>query len=244
MTIPVLEIQNICAGYGEKPAIEYVSLSVLRGETYGLIGLNGAGKTTLIKTILGLRTQMSGAIAVNGHASATIAAKKDIAFLPERFDPAWFLSAYEFIDFSLSLYRATVGREDVDAMAVRLGLPLDALARRAQTYSKGMRQKLGLMTVFLTPCPLLVLDEPMSGLDPLARAQVKDIMKDAKGQGRTIFLSSHILSDMEELCDRVSILHDRKIIFTGTPRDLLSQTGQAGLERAFLRCAGLEKNAA
>lgn len=233
-----LDISNVAAGYGGKNVISDITLDVRAGETYGLIGLNGAGKTTLLKTILGLKDESAGTITLNGHANGTAEAKRELAFLPERFDPAWFLSAYEFIDFTLSLYGRKANRADIDAMADSLGLGVSYLSKRAQTYSKGMRQKLGLMTTFLTGCPLLILDEPMSGLDPLARRQVKEQMVKARQKGATIFLSSHILSDMEELCDRIAVLYGGKIIFTGTPSALLTQTGQAYLERAFLELIG------
>ncbi len=229
-----IDISGVDAGYGPVPVITDILFDVHAGETFGLIGLNGAGKTTLLKTILGLKDAQKGSITVAGHAAGSAEAQKHLAFLPERFDPAWFLNAYEFINFTLSLYGRKVERSEIDAMAEKLGLNKAFLPKRAQTYSKGMRQKLGLMTTFLTGCPLMILDEPMSGLDPLARAQVKDLIVAAKAQGRTTFLSSHILSDMEELCDRIAVLHAGKIGFIGKPADLLKQTGQSYLERAFL----------
>lgn len=238
MSSSSLHISGVSAGYSRTNVINEISLDVRPGETFGLIGLNGAGKTTLIKTILGLRDPAAGDILVGGHKAGSGEAQRYIAFLPERFDPAWFLSAYEFIDFTLSLYGRKVSRADVDTMAAELGLNAAFLPKRAQTYSKGMRQKLGLMTAFMTGCPLLVLDEPMSGLDPLARSQVKNLMVRAREAGQAIFLCSHILSDMEELCDRVAILHGGRIAFVGTPRDLLTQTGEAQLERAFLSLTG------
>jgi ABC-2 type transport system ATP-binding protein len=233
-TVPSLDIKGIYAGYGAAPVIEDITLSVDSGQTYGLIGLNGAGKTTLLKTVLGLKDQIGGEILIAGHIAGTKEAKKEIAYLPERFDPPWFLSAYEFIDFTLSLYGRKVQRSDVDEMANHLGLNVSYLSKRAQTYSKGMRQKLGLMAAFLTDCPLLILDEPMSGLDPLARAQVKDLMTRAKNKRQTVFLSSHILSDLEELCDCTAVLHAGKIQFIGKPAALLETTGEQTLERAFL----------
>ena len=233
-SVPSLEIAGVYADYGLSPVIESISLSVTPGQTYGLIGLNGAGKTTLLKTVLGLKDQASGDIRIAGHLAGTKEAKKEIAYLPERFDPPWFLSAYEFIDFTLSLYGRKAKREDIDKMANHLGLNVMFLSKRAQTYSKGMRQKLGLMAAFLTDCPLLILDEPMSGLDPLARAQVKDLMIQAKAKGQTVFLSSHILSDLEELCDCTAVLHAGKIQFIGKPAELLQTTGEPTLERAFL----------
>lgn len=230
-----LDINGVCAGYGKTGVIRDITLQVEHGETYGLIGLNGAGKTTLLKILLGLKDQSSGSIHIAGHPAGSTAAKSQLAYLPERFDPAWFLNAYEFIDFTTSLYGHKVGRAEINAMAVRLGLDPAYLPKLARTYSKGMRQKLGLMATFLTPCPLLILDEPMSGLDPRARAQVKDLLVDAAKEGRTTFLSSHILSDLEELCTRVAVLHEGVLVFIGKPGDLLARTGESQLERAFLK---------
>lgn len=231
---PALDISSVHANYGGPSVINDITFSVMQGETYGLIGLNGAGKTTLLKTILGLKQQSSGSISLSSFTAGSAQAKKEVGFLPERFDPPWFLNAYEFIDFTMSLYGRKAVREEIDSMAVKLGLNVAFLPKRAQTYSKGMRQKLGLMTTFLTGCPLLILDEPMSGLDPLARSQVKSLMIEAKKEGRTIFLSSHILSDMEELCDRVAVLHSGTIRFIGKPSELLASSGCSTLENAFL----------
>ena len=233
-----LEISNINAGYGSTQVLHDISLDVKSGETFGLIGLNGAGKTTLIKIILGLKGQISGDITVAGHKAGSDDAKKQLAFLPERFDPAWFLTAYEFIKFTLSLYKRKMDKAAADTLAEKLGLKVSYLSKKAQTYSKGMRQKLGLMSTFMTDSPLLILDEPMSGLDPLARAQVKGLVAEARAQGRTTFLSSHILSDMEELCDRIAILHGGRILFIGKPADLMAEQGKPYLEQAFLSLIG------
>ncbi|PZQ43708.1 MAG: ABC transporter ATP-binding protein [Micavibrio aeruginosavorus] len=241
---PALDIAAVYAGYGAGDVINDITLSVLPGETYGLVGLNGAGKTTLIKTILGLKDASRGEIAVSGAKAGTDAAKSQIAYLPERFDPAWFLNAYEFIAFTLSLYGRKLEKAQADEMAEQLGLKKEYLSKRAQSYSKGMRQKLGLMATFMTGSPLMILDEPMSGLDPLARAQVKKVLVDAKAKGRTVFLSSHILADLEELCDRIAVLHGGRIMFIGKPSDLLKQTGEPYLERAFLALAGLDQTKA
>ena len=234
MASPILDVAGVEAAYGKHRVLHGISLDVLPGETFGLIGLNGAGKTTLLKIILGLKEAANGRVTVGGSAAGSGEAQRQIAFLPERFDPPWFLNAYEFIDFTLSFYRRKASRTNADEMADRLGLKREFLKKRAQTYSKGMRQKLGLMATFMTDCPLLVLDEPMSGLDPRARAQVKDLVAGARAKGQTIFLSSHILSDLEELCDRIAVLDGGRIIYTGTPAGLIAHTGQKQLERAFL----------
>ena len=115
-----------------------------------------------------------------------------------------------------------------------MALDADVLKRRVQTYSKGMRQKLGLLGTTLTGCSLLILDEPMSGLDPMARSHVKDMLAEAQTKERTIFLSSHILADMDEICDRVAVLHNNTIMFVGTPSELKKKTMSKNLERAFL----------
>lgn len=230
-----LDIANVTAGYGSKTVITDISLQIKAGETFGLIGLNGAGKTTLIKTILGLKSPLAGKLLVAGNEAGSEAAKKNLAYLPERFDPPWFLNAYEFIDFTMDLYDAKTSRSEVEKLAVQVGFDPAYLSRKAGSYSKGMRQKIGLMATFLTPSPILILDEPMSGLDPLARSQVKKLLEGAREAGRTCFLSSHILADMEELCDRVAILHGGAMRFVGTPADLLQCTGEKYLERAFLK---------
>lgn len=235
-----VDISGIKAAYGKQEVLHGISFQVRAGETFGLIGLNGAGKTTLLKIMLGLKEAKSGSILLGGLPAGAPSARRNFAFLPERFDPAWFLSAYEFIKFTLSLYGRAASRDEIDSMAEKLALKKAFLSKRAHTYSKGMRQKLGLMATFLTGCPLLLLDEPMSGLDPLARAQVKNLVANARAAGRTVFFSSHILSDMHELCDRVAVLHGGNIVFTGTPADILVQTGQETLERAFLHLIGAD----
>lgn len=230
----VLEINNVSAGYDKKNVIHDINLDVQRGEFFGLIGLNGAGKTTLIKSILGLKRQSAGEIKLFGQSNTSREGKKHMAFLPERFDPPWFLSGMEFLKFSASLYNAPLKEEAVYEAADKLALDKAALKRKVQSYSKGMRQKLGLMGTILTGCDLFILDEPMSGLDPLARTLVKDMLLGAKAEGKTIFLSSHILADLDEICDRVSVLHNGIIQYTGTPKGLKESTKGENLERSFL----------
>jgi ABC-2 type transport system ATP-binding protein len=222
----VLSVDSLSAGYGKKTIVKPTSFDIKRAEVYGLIGLNGAGKTTLIKTVLGLREKFSGNINLDG--------KENISFLPERFDPPWFLTGYDFIAFSLSLYKKKLTKEQARDAVARVSLNPDFLDKRVSTYSKGMRQKLGLLATFLTGAPILVLDEPMSGLDPRARQEVKQLVLDTKKEGRSIFMSSHILSDVEALCDRVSVFHDQSIIFTGTPQELKEKGASEDIEKAFL----------
>ena len=238
-----LTIKNINAGYGKSPVIHDINFDVKNGEFFGLIGLNGAGKTTLIKSILGLRDQLSGEILVNGVNNTSSSSKAHMAYLPERFEPPWFLSGLEFLKFSLKLYKQKFDVDTVYEAADKLALDRKALSRRVHTYSKGMRQKLGILGTVLTNCNLFILDEPMSGLDPRARTLVKDMLVETKAQNNTIFLSSHILADMDEICDRIAVLYDGEIRFVGTPKDFKKETGAKNLERAFLQYIEKDKAA-
>ncbi len=229
-----LEIDDVSVAYDAGPVIRNVNLSIRRGETFGLMGLNGAGKTTLIKVVLGLRDRYDGSIKVSGYSPQAKESKKHIAYLPERFDPPSFLTGSEFLGFSVRLYGHAYDSQKVKGMADSLALSQDALNRRIGTYSKGMRQKLGLMATLLTDCSLMILDEPMSGLDPMARALVKDTLGEVRKTGRTIFLSSHILADMGEICDHVAVLHDKDIVFDGSPEAMLKVSNKKSMEQAFL----------
>ncbi len=232
MGSPFLIVDSLSSGYGKSNVVEDVSFSIEGGEVFGLVGLNGVGKTTLIKTILGLRDVRSGHVTHQG--------KEAIAYLPERFDPPWFLSGYDFISFSLSLYKKKISYEDAKIAAQSVSLDSSFLKKRVTTYSKGMRQKLGLLATVLTECPLLILDEPMSGLDPKARQEVKKIILSAKAAGRSVFMSSHILADIGELCDRVAVFHNKSIIFCGTPLALREKGEDKNLEKAFLNILSKE----
>lgn len=230
-----IRIDGVAADYGQGKVIEGVSFDVRTGETFGLMGLNGTGKTTLIKILLGLMEASEGSVELFGKRTLDPDAKSKIAYLPEKFEPPTFLSGLEFVKFSLDLYKRPFDKDAVMRAADRISLSRDALQRRVNTYSKGMRQKTGLMGTWLTECPLLILDEPMSGLDPRARVLVKDEIVACRKRGMTVFLSSHILADMDEICDRVGVIHDGQLKFTGTPQELKKKTGQEYLERAFLK---------
>ncbi len=234
MTEHSLDIRGLCVSFSGTKVLDAIDLDIRRGETFGLMGLNGAGKTTTIKCILGLREQDSGEILINGRDKSDTESKAMLAYLPEKFEPPWFLTGMEFLHFCLSLYNRTMSDQAILEATEGLALDPKALRRKMNTYSKGMRQKLGILGTLLTECSLFILDEPMSGLDPRARALVKKMITDIKHKDRTIFLSSHILSDMDEICDRVAVLHDSKILFVGTPQDMKVQTKAQNLEQAFL----------
>lgn len=219
-----IQAKSVTAGYGEKPVIRDINIDVKKGEVFGLIGLNGAGKTTFIKTVLDLLQPDSGTIKADGQ----------VVYLPEKFEPPGFLTGFEFLRFSLSLYDLSVSDKTIIAAAKRLALQEEALSRRCSTYSKGMKQKIGLLSAFLTDAPVMILDEPMSGLDPLARTRVKDEILACRDQGRSVFLSSHILADMDEICATIVVIDEGRVCFEGSPSGLKKQGKEDYLERAFL----------
>jgi len=228
-----LEIADITAAYGRKEVLKGISLSVEPEEIFGLIGLNGAGKTTLLRTVLGLRTA-KGSVNIFGVPSAVPAARRNLIYLPEKFQPSSQLSGWEYLSIVLAYFDQRVDRDEARVIAAGLDLEPAAIDRRVRTYSKGMSQKLGLAAAFLVRTPLMILDEPMSGLDPKARALLKDRLLERRGAGRSIFFSSHILSDIEEICDRIGVLHGGRISFIGRPAELVARYGAPSLERAFL----------
>jgi ABC-2 type transport system ATP-binding protein len=230
-----IRIDGVTANYGRNNVLDNISFEVKKGETFGLIGLNGVGKTTLIKIILGLMEASKGSVSLFGNPTLEDETKAMLAYLPEKFEPPFFLTGLEFVKFSLELYKQPFREQAVLEAADRVSLSREALRRRVNTYSKGMRQKIGLMGTWLTGCPLLILDEPMSGLDPRARVLVKDEIVACRNRGMTVFLSTHILSDMDELCDRIGVIHDQSLRFLGTPAELRAKTKIDSLERAFLK---------
>jgi len=229
-----LNLDSVSVSYGMKSVVDKVNLSVKSGEVFGLMGLNGAGKTTIIKSILGLRDQNEGTVEIYGQPKLSKASKACISYLPEKFEPPHFLTGMEFLAFSLRLYNQPFDKSEMIMAAESLALNPTDLDRRVNLYSKGMRQKLGLMGTLLTGASLFILDEPMSGLDPRARANVKKTIDDMRHKERTIFLSSHVLADMDEICDRVALLHNGVVSYVGTPNDLKISTRADNLEQAFL----------
>lgn len=227
-------IDNLSTAYGKTKVLHDITFSVADNACFGLIGLNGAGKTTLIKVLLGLREATSGSAIVLGHVIGSPEVKAQIAYLPEKFEPPAFLSGYEFIRFTQRLYGRSIENDAILDMATQLQLQHEALPRRVTSYSKGMRQKLGLMAALLSNCPLVILDEPMSGLDPQARILVKDAILNYQRRGNTVVICSHILADLEEMCPEIAVIHQGHLAFNGSPAQLIADMAQPNLERAFL----------
>ena len=222
--------------YGKHAVLQSVDLEVAAGASFGLLGLNGAGKTTLIKCLLDLCAHDAGAIALFGVPANEARARARLAYLPEQFVPPHYLYGREFLALMLALAGKPYDAGRVAARLAQLELDSAVLDRRVRALSKGMTQKLGLAAVLLVERDLTVLDEPMSGLDPASRIAVKSALQDLVAEGRTLFFTSHVLADVEELCDVIAVLDRGKICFRGTPGELCARTGEAHLERAFLRC--------
>jgi ABC-2 type transport system ATP-binding protein len=231
-----LRIAALVKRYNRHPALAGADLAVAAGGAFGLVGANGAGKTTLIKCLLDLCAFDSGSIEIFGVTARNPAARRRLAYLPERFNPPYYLRGREFLATLLELagerYDAGAAMEILD----ELQLDREALERPARTLSKGMTQKLGLAGCFLLPRDLYVLDEPMSGLDAAARVAVKSVLRRLVAQGRTLFFTSHVLADVEELCTSLAVLERGRVRFRGAPAGLCTRYREASLERAFMKC--------
>lgn len=239
MTIPALRFQHVAKRYAAARVLNGVDLQVEAGECFGLLGVNGAGKTSLIKCLLDFCALDGGSIAIFGRPHTQPQSRQPLGFLPERFVPPYYLSGADFISYLLRLQGQRYDGAAVTAMALALDLDPAALPQTVRHYSKGMTQKLGLAACLLSRKSLYVLDEPMSGLDPKARALFKQQLRQLRADGATLFFTSHALADVEELCDRMAILHDGTIRFAGTPAACRLQFGGDSLEAAFLNCIAL-----
>jgi ABC-2 type transport system ATP-binding protein len=205
-------------------AVRDVSFEVRRGEIFGFLGPNGAGKTTTIKTITGLMAPTGGTIEIFGVRAPAPDVMARVGFLPENPYVYPYLTPREFVTLCgrLSGLSGTRLRENAVRVIDRVGIGY-AIDRAARTLSKGMLQRAALAAAIVHDPELLILDEPMSGLDPVGRKEVRDIVVEEKNRGRTVFFSSHILSDVEMLCDRVCILRRGEVVVSGSLRDLLHE---------------------
>ena len=239
MTNPI-EIKNIFKSFGSKSVLNDINFEVKNNEIFGFVGLNGIGKTTLIKIIIDLLKADKGEITIMGQANLLPKARKNIAYLPEKFHPAPGLKGYEFLKFVLGFHDKKLDIKKAKEIAKILDLEEEALNIRISKYSKGMVQKLGLLGTFLSQANLAILDEPMSGLDPKARIALKEQLINYKKEGNSIFFSSHILSDIDEICDRIAVLDKGQIVFIGTTKEFKKKHKEDNLEIAFLKEIGMK----
>ena len=232
---PALAFLRVAKNYDGVSVLSDISFEVACGEFFGLVGVNGAGKTTLLKCLLDFCDTDGGAIEIFGTSHRLTAARKRLAFLPERFNPPYFLTGEDFIRYVLELQSLSYERTRAEQMLLMLDLDSAALTLPVRAYSKGMTQKLGLAACFLSGKDLYVLDEPTSGLDPKARARFKSLMRELWEERRTVFFTSHALADVAEICDRMAVIHAGRLCFAGAPLELCQQFAAQDLEQAFLR---------
>ena len=231
-----VRISALVKRYGKVAALDGVDLELAAGEGFALVGANGAGKTTLIRCLLDLAACDAGTIELFGVPADRAASRRRLSYLPERFSPPHYLRGAEFLRAMLELGGERYDSARAERLLDELELERDALAHPARSLSKGMTQKLGLAACFLVPRDLYLLDEPMSGLDPAARVAVKSVLRRLGGEGRTLFFTSHVLADVEELCSSLAVLDRGRIRFRGPPAALCEKYSEPRLEAAFMRC--------
>lgn len=224
-----IETNDLTKMYGEKTGCRDICLSVPEGQIFGFLGPNGAGKSTLVKMLVGLLGPTSGAAHLLGKPLGSIEARKKIGYLPENFSYHLWMTGRQLLEFHASLYKM-----DRESRSRRIPLVMDLLGisgaarQRVGTYSKGMRQRLGFAVSLLPDPDLLFLDEPTSALDPLGRREVRELLLGLKGRGKTIFLNSHLLSEVEMICDHVAFIKEGRIISQGSPDEM--QAGRMVVE--------------
>ncbi|MBZ5533004.1 MAG: ABC transporter ATP-binding protein [Acidobacteriia bacterium] len=233
LTMHAIEIQglskNYAVGFWKKqlrPALKSLSLTVASGETFGFLGPNGAGKTTTLKLLMGIIFPSSGSATILGKSFRDPEIKKKTGFLPEQPYFYDYLSAPELLDYyaRLSGVSQTVRKQRISSLLERVGLG-DVGSKQLRKFSKGMLQRVGIAQAIVHDPEVIFLDEPMSGLDPLGRHEVRELIQGLKDQGKTIFFSTHILSDAEALCDRVAVIHKGELRGVGVVNDLRSSAG-------------------
>src|SRR5215467_7226513 len=207
-----------------RPALHPLHLTVNEGETFGFLGPNGAGKTTTLKLLMGIIFPTSGTARILGQDYRDPEVKRDVGFLPEQPYFYDYLSASELLDYyaRLSGVPDEERRKRIPALLERVGLG-DAGKKQLRKFSKGMLQRVGIAQAIVHDPKLVFFDEPMSGLDPIGRREVRELIQGLKDEGKTIFLTTHILSDAESLCDRVAIIHKGELRGIGVVEDLTSK---------------------
>lgn len=218
----VIETENLTKYYGNKIGCEDITISVGEGQIFGFLGPNGAGKSTFIKMLVGLLFPTSGRALVLGKPLGDVEVRKKIGYLPENFKYQDWMTGKDLLSFHASLYK--LGKKNA---AAKMEEVLDIVKLKGQecyrvgTYSKGMQQRIGLACALLPDPDLLFLDEPTSALDPVGRKEVRDIMNMLRSSGKTVLLNSHLLSEVEAVCDSAAIIKKGSIIKYGKMEDLL-----------------------
>src|SRR5213595_1968107 len=209
-----ISIRGLTKQYGSLTALKVLNLEVVQGEVLGILGLNGAGKTTAIRLLLDLLRPTSGKAFIFGHDCWTegLAARARVGYLPGELGLYPDLTGFEVLDFLAGISRQAVDKRRRQDLFDRLELPHSDLRRSLRQYSTGMKRKLGLIQAFQADPQLLILDEPTEGLDPLMQASFYQLLLDFKKRGRTVFMSSHVLSEVDRACDRIALVRKGEIV--------------------------------
>ena len=224
--MPVIEIKNLVKQYGKIEALRGVSLGVEKGEIFGLLGQNGAGKTTMVKILLGITKPSFGEASLLGEPVGTPGVRKRVGYLPEDHRFPEYHSGYSLLDFYASLMDVSAKdkKERIEEMLELVGLKT-RMHYKIRTYSKGMKQRLGIAQALFHDPEVIFLDEPTDGVDPIGRREIRDLLHQLKEEGKTIFLNSHLLGEVELITDRVAILDKGEFIRLGTTKELTQQQG-------------------
>lgn len=233
---PAIRVRRLTRRRGSKTVLSQLDLTLAEGECLALTGVNGAGKTTLLKCLLDLDRPNAGEIALFGKKHTGVAARERLAYLPENFRLPYYLNGWEFLAFMCGLHGVDLDVNKTGKVLESLDLAQGELEKRARDLSRGTMQKLGLASCLMSGKRLLILDEPMSGLDPKARACLRNHLCELKRQGITCLLTTHLLEDVTTLCDKVAILHGGEICYTGSPAACCYNFNAINLEQAWLRC--------
>ena len=230
----MLRIENLTKAYGDKKAVDDLSLYIQRGEIYGFIGHNGAGKTTTLKSVVGILDFDEGEIYINGKSirKSPVECKRLIAYIPDNPDLYDFMSGIKYLNFVADIFGVSSDKrqERIRKYADVFELTKD-LAQPISSYSHGMKQKLAVIAAWLHSPKLIVMDEPFVGLDPKAAFILKEMMREHCDKGGAIFFSTHVLEVAEKLCDKVAIIKQGKLIKSGTMEEV---RGDESLEEVFL----------
>lgn len=232
----MIELRNVIKSYGDKRAVDGLSVNANDGEIFGFIGPNGAGKTTTIKMIVGMLNPDQGDIAVNGIDVRTdpIGAKRIMAYVPDNPDVYEKLTGMQFINFIADAYRVPLEERQQRTAELARVFEMDKdLGEQIESYSHGMRQKIVLISALVHSPKVWVLDEPLVGLDPMAAFTLKNMMRAHADKGNTVFFSTHILEVAEKLCDRVGIIVKGRLVACGTLDELRTQSNET-LESIFM----------
>lgn len=233
---PIIEIKNLTkdyeVGFWKKKkvrALDDLSLTVERGEIFGFLGANGAGKTTTIKLLMRLMFPTSGSAQILGEDISNVKMHNRIGYCPENPYFYDYLTARELLNYFGELFGIPKieRKRRIEDLLRRVGLDEKDWNKQLRKFSKGMLQRVGLAQAIINNPEIVFLDEPMSGLDPVGRREIRELIAELKNYGTTVFMSTHILSDIEALCDRVAILRNGKLAATGRLDELLSQSGEA-----------------